>query len=199
MPTRFLATPLVATALLTVMGCAPMGPPAEPIRMNPDGVAIDRYSPVSYLPDGAAAKGDPKYAAEHAGATYWLRSPTERERFVANPGRFVPAHGGWCTLMMGGSGRRTPGHPESFAIVDDRLMLFWSGDKEANQGMGLANCVQKTGGDIAAERSWIDDVDTAWQAYVAGQRKSALMLYKPSDATTITPAQRASAKEAFIE
>ena len=119
--------------------------------------------------------------------------------FLANPTKYVPAHGGWCALMMGGSGRRTPGHPESFAIVDDRLLLFWSGDRPETKGMGLANWASKTGGDLEDERDWVRKADEAWEAFVAGRRASPIMLYKPADAESVTPAQRAEASEQFIE
>lgn len=192
-------TVLVTAILLQGCGPAKLEPPTEPVRMDPRGVGIDGYSPVAYFTDGAPARGRPGFAATHAGVTYWLRSEDERARFMAQPERFVRAHGGWCTLMMGGSGRRTPGHPESFAIVDDRLMLFWSGDEPETRGMGLSNWADKTGGDIEDERDWVSDADEAWARFREGRRRSEIVLYKPSDATTITPAQRVDATEAYIE
>lgn len=192
---------LTAVVLNILIACSPtqMEPPSQPIRTDPNLVAIDGYSPVAYFTDGKAVPGSASFAATHDGATYWLRNQDEKAQFVADPARYVPAHGGWCTLMMGGSGRRTPGHPESFTIVDDRLMLFWSGDKPETRGMGLSNWAGKTGGNPAKERDWVNDADEAWASFRAGRHHSPIMLYKSSDAVSITPEQRAGATEAYIE
>ena len=195
------ACALLAFLGLALLGCSPtqLEPPTEPQRMNPEGVAIDGYSPVAYFTEGVPGKGQAAFSAEHDGVTYWLRNEAELASFRADPSRYVPAHGGWCTLMMGGSGRRTPGHPESFTIVDDRLMLFWSGDSPETRGMGLANWLDKTGGKIASERERVSDADAAWTRFLEGRRGSEIMLYKASDAATISAAHCAGATEAYIE
>lgn len=111
-------------------------------------------------------------SADHStvvdGVVYWLNSPDQLRRFNLDPERYLPAHGGWCTLMMGGSGRRTAGHPENYAMVDDRLMLFWSGDTPATKGMGLKNWRSKTEGKIELERAWVADADEQWGKFFAG-------------------------------
>lgn len=169
-------------------------PPTDPIRLNTEGVAIDGYSPVSYFTDGMAVKGSPEFAAEHDGAIYWLTSTDQQALFAADPDEYVPAHGGWCTLMMGGSGNRAPASPESFAIVDGRLMLFWSGDTEETKGLGLRNWASKTGGSPEKEAKWVEKADRQWAEFLAGSRKSPIYLYKPGDAEAVSDAQREVAR-----
>ena len=78
--------------------------------------------------------------------------------------------------MMGGSGRRTPGHPESWSIVDNRLMLFWSGDTEETKGMGMQNWLSKTNGTTAGAQKVVANADHNWTRFLEGSRKSRIFL-----------------------
>ena len=185
----------IALLIFAMTACTGVAaPPSDPVRNTPEGVGIDGYSPVSYFTEGQPERGDPEYPAKFEGVTYYFTDAEQVDRFNNDPTSFLPAHGGWCTLMMGGSGRRTPGHPESFVIVDDRLMLFWSGDTEQTRGMGLMNWGRKTHGDPEAEREYIAKSDKQWRSFLSGKRKSRIYLYKPSDSETISDAQRDKAK-----
>ena len=187
----------LAIVVIVSAACANPGPPVEPVRANPDGVAIDGYSPVSYFTKGAPERGSPDFAASHGPVTYWLADASQQTLFEQTPERFVPAHGGWCTLMMGGSGRRTPGHPHSFAVVDDRLMLFWSGDTDESRGLGLKNWISKTGHDPDEERDYVARADARWRGFLEGRRRAEVILYKPSDAQAVTTGQLAEAEVAY--
>ena len=192
--------PLLSLIYLSLLAChAVAQSPAEPVRMNPNGIGIDGYSPVSYFTAGVPERGDPEYSSQHDGVTYLFTSEDQVDLFELNPTRYLPAHGGWCTLMMGGSGRRTPGHPESWVIVDDRLMLFWSGDTDETKGMGLANWHSKNKGKIKKERKYIARADKQWASFVSGERDAKIFLYKRSDAESVSEAQRGAAKEAYID
>jgi YHS domain-containing protein len=186
---------LIALAMTACTSVA--APPADPVRNNPDGVGIDGYSPVSYFTEGHPERGDPSFSSEYEGVTYYFTNAGQVDLFRNDPARYLPAHGGWCTLMMGGSGRRTPGHPESFVIIDDRLMLFWSGDTEQTRGMGLMNWGRKTNGVPDEEREYIARADKQWDSFLSGKRKSRIYLYKPSDAESISEAQKTDAKVEF--
>ncbi len=177
----------------------PTTPPTDPIRHDSSGVAIDGYSPVSYFTEGRAERGSAQFAVPHGGVTYWLANRDQANAFRADPERYVPAHGGWCTLMMGGSGRRTPGHPEAYDIVDGRLLLFWSGDTDQTRGMGLTNWRSKTDNDQRQKQAYVAKANRQWQQYLAGQRQSPIMLFKPGDVNGVSEAQRAVATEQFIE
>jgi len=193
--------PWILTTIFLLSACAqaPGEPPPQPVRANPDGVAIDGYSPVAYFTEGKALAGDAAFSANHQGVTYWLRSAAEKQTFEANAQRYVPSHGGWCSLMMGGSGRRTPGDPENFAIVDDALLLFWSGDTPETRGMGLTNWASKTNNDPAQQSAYAEKADRQWRQFVAGERHSPIFLFKKADADNVTLDQRLNAKENYIE
>ena len=188
----------ILALLFSVSACAGE-PPQHPVRVNTEGAAIDGYSPVSYFTEGKPELGDPAFAAEHEGITYWFTSAQQMDLFAEEPERYVPAHGGWCTLMMGGSGRRTPGHPESWSIVDDRLMLFWSGDTEDTKGMGMSNWLSKTKGTEDGARKVVADADKNWTRFINGDRKSRIFLYKESDKQAVNASQLADARISLVE
>lgn len=94
-----------------------------PIATNPEtGVAMEGYDPVGYFTVGEATKGDEKFQAEYQGATFHFTSEDNRELFVANPERFAPAYGGYCTKTVA-QGALTPASPLSWTIHGDRLFL----------------------------------------------------------------------------
>lgn len=171
--------------------------PRDAVRVNAQDIAIDGYSPVSYFTEGKAQKGLEDFALNHEGVEYWFTDAAQRSVFEANPKKYLPAHGGWCTLMMAGSGRRTPGHPESFAIVDDRLMLFWSGDTAETKGLGMSNWMSKTRGSERRALRQVENADKKWVRFLEGRREAKIFLYKPSDFDAVSAAQLTEATVAF--
>ena len=146
---------LLWLTMLTACAGEPLGY-AELSRQGPVGVAIDGYSPVSYFTDGASEKGSAEFEVSHNGTSYWLTSAEQVNTFKSNPDRYQPAHGGWCSLMLTGSGQLTPANPESFRIVDDRLLLFWSGDFKGQA--------------IDGSRNWHSKFERpCWRNRIAGQ------------------------------
>jgi hypothetical protein len=80
--------------------------------------------------------------------TYLFASEANRERFVADPDRYEPAHGGWCSYAIG-NGEKVACDPRAFRIEDGRLMLFYR-DFLTDTREGF---------DAAA----VTDADTKWQ------------------------------------
>lgn len=105
-----------------------------PVRDTPawnladDTLAIQGYDPVAYFPEGGgkAVKGDKKFEHAHNGAKYRFASAAHLERFKANPDRYEPAHGGWCSYAML-DGEKVEVDPKSFIVKNDRLFLFYNG------------------------------------------------------------------------
>lgn len=115
---------------------AATGQVAEPVRNIKEWnlphskakLAIKGYDPVAYFPEGGGkpAKGSAKCSTEYKGVEYRFTSAEHRETFLANPDRYEPAHGGWCSWAMI-SGDKTEPDPKSFIVKDDRLFLFYDG------------------------------------------------------------------------
>lgn len=172
---------LILLALIATVACAKEPKTtAELQRQGPDKVAIDGYSPVSYFTKGAAEKGSPDYVVSYDGVTYWLADAGQATEFESNPARYVPAHGGWCSLLLTGSGKLAVANPESFKIVDDRLLLFWSGDFKGQQISGLQNWESKFQGD-EGELKLLGKADRAWSNLLSGSEKESVVFFNPGD------------------
>ncbi len=93
------------------------------LNLDEASIAVQGYSPVSYIEKGIAEMGSPEFAVTHNGATYYMTSAEQAERFRAEPERYLPEYGGWCAYGMA-IGKKFPIDPKTFKLVDGRLMLF---------------------------------------------------------------------------
>lgn len=94
-------------------------------NLDESGIAIQGYSPVSYIENGVAEKGSPEFAVTHGGATYHMTSADQVEHFKKDPEKYVPSYGGWCAYGMAIE-KKFPIDPQSFKVVDGQLMLFYN-------------------------------------------------------------------------
>lgn len=108
-------------------------PPAQPVwavdqhNLSKSKLAIDGYDPVAYFPEGGGrpTKGDAKFELAHRGATYRFASQKNLDAFKADPDKYEPAHGGWCSYAMGVTGEKVEVDPKSFVVDNNRLFLFY--------------------------------------------------------------------------
>ena len=119
-------------ALLTalVLATTPVAASAQAVNVNRAGVAVDGYDPVAYFVDGRAEPGSADITAVHAGITYRFATAANRDRFVAEPLRYLPAYGGYCAYGVA-NGYKVKIDPEAFTIVDGTLYLNY--DKGVQQ------------------------------------------------------------------
>lgn len=96
-------------------------------NLSASGVAIQGFSPVSYMTEGRAEPGRPQFQVEHDGVTYFLTSAEQVEQFRRDPMRYVPAYGGWCAYGMAVQDK-FPVDPTNFKVVNGRLLLFLRND-----------------------------------------------------------------------
>lgn len=102
---------------------------AEPThRMHTIRVGIFGYSPVSYITNNRAEPGSPAFAAEHEGVTYFFTNERQKQAFIKNPERFIPAFGGNCAFGCSVDSIFTP-DPTSFLVIDGRTHLFLKNDE----------------------------------------------------------------------
>lgn len=91
------------------------------VNVDPHGVAISGYDPLSYL-DGSPQQGSAEHAARYGGATYWFTSEAHRARFESQPARYAPAFGGFCGYAAS-IGVFAPVDPLIYVVQHDRLVL----------------------------------------------------------------------------
>lgn len=156
-------------------------------RLNEQNVAIDGYSPVSYFTKAKAEHGSPEFIGKHQDVTYWLTDLEQVALFEQDPEKYLPAHGGWCSLMLSGSGKRSPANPEAWKIVNGQLLMFWSGNYQGTQISGLRNWEIKTEGDPKQETKRLKTANKTWLAILKGKRKSPVVLFNERDKGLVLP------------
>jgi hypothetical protein len=97
----------------------------ERVVTNPrTGLAIDGYDPVAYFIDAAAEVGRPAFELRHREAIWRFRNSGNRAAFVDNPGDYEPRFGGYDPVAIS-RGSPTPGNPEIWLIIGQKLYLFY--------------------------------------------------------------------------
>lgn len=90
---------------------------------SPDGIAVGGYDVVSYRQPDGPVQGSGDYVAEHDGSTYRFASEANRDEFLEDPERYIPAYNGFCAITLS-FGRVTCPEYTNFKIEDDQLLLF---------------------------------------------------------------------------
>ncbi len=140
-------TGLAGIALATVMATGSAFAADETFAK--DGIAIGGYDPVAFHTAGEPTKGSADYKADYDGVTWKFASAENRDLFTADPARYAPAFGGWCTVGAS-KGKKIPIDPQFFDIVDNQLYLnssqgahnLYLGDKDGTIEQASTNWVE---------------------------------------------------------
>jgi YHS domain-containing protein len=87
-----------------------------------DGAAIAGYDVVAYHTVGQPTMGSSQFTSEYQGATWRFASAANRDLFAANPAKYAPAYGGWCSAGAS-KGKKVATKAEFWKIVDGQLYL----------------------------------------------------------------------------
>ncbi len=90
-----------------------------------DGVAIKGYDPVAYFTEGRPVKGSAEFAKEWLGAKWQFASAKNRDAFAANPVKYMPQFGGYCSKAMS-DGFVKSLDPDAWRIIDGKLYVYAS-------------------------------------------------------------------------
>lgn len=92
------------------------------VNTDASGLAVQGYDVVAYQTVMQPTRGSEQYTATHGGATYRFASAENRDRFVAEPAKYVPAYGGYCAMGVAG-GRKFDVDPTAYTVVEGRLFF----------------------------------------------------------------------------
>ena len=87
-----------------------------------DAAVIGGYDAVAYHTAGKPTKGSAEFSATYQGATWHFSSAENLAMFKAEPAKYAPAYGGWCSAGAS-KGKKVPTMPDLWAIVDGQLYL----------------------------------------------------------------------------
>ncbi len=86
-------------------------------------LAVHGADPVALLNDAKVVDGSANHALTHDGASYYFASAENMEAFKANPVKYTPQHGGFCSYGVS-VGQKFDGDPDQFLVHDGKLFLF---------------------------------------------------------------------------
>lgn len=86
-------------------------------------LGLHGVDPVAFITRGNRIEGAAKFTAVHEGVAYYFTSQENLDAFKANPGRFTPQNGGYCTFGVS-VGKKFDGDPRYAAVVDGKLYVF---------------------------------------------------------------------------
>src|SRR5215813_3380229 len=116
-----LAGSLLALSLLST-GVVQQARAGEP-RPGPR-IGLDGYCPVCIIEARKWEKGSPAHQATYDRVTYYFPNDTIKQKFLANPAKYVPALGGDCVVCYAKLGKRVAGSIRHSTRHDNRLFLF---------------------------------------------------------------------------
>ena len=112
------------------------------------GLAIYGFDPVAYFTDSEAKTGSEDLEFNYGGAAWRFSNEGNRAAFEKDPDVYMPQFGGYDPIAVS-EGVVRPGHPEFFAIHNQRLFLFYSA--EAKQAFEA----DPDGNTMRADANWL--------------------------------------------
>ncbi len=92
-------------------------------NIDNSNIALQGYSPVSYLDLGLAQKGVKDFKSTYEDVAYYFTSEAQKAAFDKNPGRYLPQYGGYCAFGVY-AGAKFRVDPNKFIVKDDKYYLF---------------------------------------------------------------------------
>jgi len=99
------------------------------------GTVIYGYDTVAYFTRGEAVLGSKDISAEWLGGKWLFANQEHRELFVADPDKYMPQYGGYCSASYTFG---VDADPKSWQIVDDKLYLFYKKPSSEGWEIGLS-------------------------------------------------------------
>lgn len=92
-------------------------------NIDNSNIALQGYSPVSYLDLGIAQKGLKKFKSEHEKIVYYFTSAEQKATFDKNPAKYKPQYGGFCAFGTYAGAKFRP-DPNKFIVKDGKYFLY---------------------------------------------------------------------------
>lgn len=118
-------------------------------NIDNSNIALQGYSPVSYLDLGIAQKGLKQYKSEYKKVVYYFTSAEQKATFEKNPSKYLPQFGGFCAFGIYAGAKFRP-DPNKFIVKDGKYFLYlynleldaqqlWLAENNHNKLLSVAN------------------------------------------------------------
>ncbi|SNR15307.1 YHS domain-containing (seleno)protein [Tenacibaculum jejuense] len=92
-------------------------------NIDNSNIALQGYSPVSYLDLNLAQRGNKNYKSTHEGVVYYFTSAQQKTTFDKNPAKYLPQYGGYCAFGTY-AGAKFRVDPNKFLVYNGKYYLF---------------------------------------------------------------------------
>lgn len=92
-------------------------------NIDDSNIALQGYSPVSYLDLGLAQRGSKQYKTVHNKIAYYFTSAEQKAAFDKNPAKYLPEYGGFCAFGIY-AGAKFRIDPNKFVVSNGKYYLF---------------------------------------------------------------------------
>jgi YHS domain-containing protein len=96
----------------------------EPRPPDAQSAAIGGFCPVELSLHGRWVQGNSRWAAEYKGNVYHFSGNAQRQEFLADPEKYIPANGGNDLVTTIMEKRNVPGHVNYCAAYKGRIYMF---------------------------------------------------------------------------
>ncbi len=129
---------VLAVLMLTVFGAANAFAEGSVFNQS-QGTAIKGYDPVAYFTQSDAVKGSEDHSHDWNGVKWLFATAANRDAFAAEPDKFAPQYGGYCSYAMSRD-YIADITPTAWKVVDGKLYLnnskavhlWWRADVPGN-------------------------------------------------------------------
>ncbi len=118
-------------------------------NIDNSNIALEGYSPVSYLDLKIAQKGVKQHKSEYKKVVYYFTSAKQKATFDKNPDKYIPQYGGFCAFGVYAGAKFRP-DPNKFITKDGKYFLYlynleldaqqlWLAEKDHNKLVSTAS------------------------------------------------------------
>ena len=112
------------------------------------GLGAKGYDVVAYFTDGKPVLGSDRHEYVHGGVTWRFASKAHRDTFAANPEKYAPQYGGFCSWGAANGKLFDVDPVNGWTIVDGKLYLNFNADLNKTFTDESAKLIPK------AEKNW---------------------------------------------
>jgi hypothetical protein len=116
------AVRLILALLVGLLAVPGLARAKDLINQSSDGIAIQGYDTVAYFTEAKAVKGSDEFSYTWLDTTWHFASAKHRDLFAADPVKYAPQYGGYCSSSMV-DGSAYDADPEAWRIVEGKLYL----------------------------------------------------------------------------
>lgn len=114
---------IILTTVVLLIGTSVIAQDNKANNIDNSNIALQGYSPVSYLDLNLAQIGNKSFKSEHKKVVYYFTSEKQKQQFDENPERYIPQYGGFCAFgAYAGAKFRTD--PNKFIVKNEKYYLF---------------------------------------------------------------------------